>query len=437
MKCFGLFCVSIVLLSLSAHADRSESITGSVSIVLTKPLTEMQTKISKEKTRTTFKTELKLWLVENEIVSFDTATALGNFFFNAFYSELITKARESSSYRDKTWTSTITLPIATINQYTTEFNSRYDFKALHAWSQFVAAQKTNDNAVLMKQGLLTIFYASGHIGKPLANPAANEKRSSLIVDARNAYQAILNNLRITYDIPVCKGKCGYLSENVVHINADYQGAPLPGIGIVGRMPYGKTLFSVQTDQNGTCAIEPFRIPYGAMKGTFLTMYPNIGHSIDSSFFFTAEDFSLRLPQAQDLVIIFNTVPSTYVINSYSLIAANGQTIPADFQQKAPLSRFLKDSCFLQPAPSGTPPDLTIDVQWHISQYTDDETELTQLTAEAHISIKDRRLTADPITFTGIVYQKQYDVAIALPWGQYLWESSMALKRTIRAKLFDL
>jgi hypothetical protein len=175
-----------------------------------------------------------------------------------------------------------------------------------------------------------------------------------------------------------------------------------------------------------------KMPFVAY-GTFLNMRPNAGPAVDTSMTFRFQNLGLEPGSSLEQTLIFQLIKPGYRL-SYQVNAANEVDIPKDFHKETSISKFLQDSCHMDPVGDGETADLVLDVRLQVSSYSYDENEETRLKTETQTTMKQTGGSANRVEEVGVLYEKAYDSNHEIPTGLYFWETTIELRKLIREML---
>ncbi|MDD5676028.1 MAG: hypothetical protein PHC61_17790 [Chitinivibrionales bacterium] len=411
----------------------SDEIIGQKSVVLSKPLLKNTADEMRAGAQTNFGAQVRRMLLDYYNTPRDSGDPLVEHYLQGFIEHCRAAATYKTGFAGHTWSVSYSLNADSLKTIITEFNSRYDFRAMHAYTLLLDAEKDHDDLALLRYAVQSLCLASAHIGEPLKNPGTS---AILADDAKATLQKCLDKLSLTTSTLVISGACGVTRTNPIAVSAKIGDAPFAGCAVLATIPRVLKPFSVQADNQGVAWLPSFRIPYAAFRGTFLSIETNFGAMLDSGrgLVLTAGDLGIG---ASPTLVIFKTESPTFKLD-YSLSAANTIPIPKDFLQGDAIRKFLRDTCTLGAGASPTQPaDLTITVQCQLSSYTFDETEQTVLKTEALITITENRADGKSLQRSMVVDQKGYDYRSDAPIGAFLWESMGKLKQIVRGMLYEM
>jgi hypothetical protein len=423
--------IASALLFCFAFGAAARPVSGTASLKLKKPLSRELNEQVRASAMTAFKIDLWEWMKEEADVAVDTQNTIQKFHFRGYADSCLRKAKSESSIQGHDVSYTFTLSGEDAKALLESNNTRCYTISLRYYTLMKKALEDKAIADQYNLGIQTIFYTMGRMGTPIGIPDESTPRSFLLEEARKTMQALFNKFSVSSQDVVISGKPGSAPANPLQVQALIDTTPLPGVDLMCTLPGGRLICSGKTGADGKIAFPEFKIPF-ISKGSMLYVKPNVSTVIPGSPSFEAKDLGVTLPEQS---LVFNVVPPTYSL-AYKAYAASNINIPKDFADDAFIRKFLKDSCFLVPAPSDGSADLTITINSQVSSYANDETEQTMLKVENDVTITDS--SKKPLARKqAVAFEKGYENATALPLGLFFWEAASKSTRMIKAMLSGL
>jgi len=368
------------------------------------------------------------WLQRTGQAAPDLNNPVKKHFYSIFAKSCIKSAKQDSYFEGHEWTLNLDIKDAAVRELLAKHNADCQSKASQYWSAAQSAIENKQHVAIYSNCINALFFSMGNFER-------TEGDQNIEALSRKALQDFMGILKISYSTPIIKGKLGELCQTTVDIKATVGDQPFKGLVLLARLPYGRRIASLTTDDQGTAKLTNFKMPFVAY-GTFLHVVPNFGAIVNSGYTFEAKAFSIKLEQSQDQTLIFNTSAPTYNLD-YRATAANQVQVPTDFANDVRIRKFLQDSCHLAPAPSGRPAEISIEIQCQVASYQFDDREETDMKTEVQAAVKQNTVGGKSSERTEVLYKKTYDSNHPIPTGLFFWETTNALKQLIKEMLYEL
>ncbi len=426
----AILCNAIIPISL----PNAQEITGISYIELTSPVTPALKQKQRAIALDSLKSSLTFWVNEFFDNCLDPENAVSKYFLDTFIDRCVKKAKEKSFIEGRELTVEFTIPNHSLDLIISTHNTHFDSLTLRYWNTFSAAQKADRGGLLYYAGLNALFYSKAHIGSPL-DIAGVPTGLTLTQHLQSTMKKILNRIDISFSEPIITGKPPNYPQNQVTITISLDTVPYPNFPISIVLPGGKIVFASKTDTKGNVSLANMRIPFVA-HGAFLYVRPDFGMIIGPNLSFPAEAFGLKLTENIDQTIICNIIKPVFTLD-YTASSVNQVKIPPVFSEKSKILKLFADSLHLHLQKGSQKPDLAIQINCQISNYTFDEREETQMKVEAKTVVKDLRPGGQTVEKIEVLNDKFYDVSHEIPIGLFFWESSKALHDLIKRILDEL
>lgn len=432
MRLTTLMIIFMVIFT-SFSASTAQFLSGAATVNLSGPITQGQSDEARKAAGEKFKLELVDWFDKNAGLSFDTSNALDNYGLETFLDSCVKHCKEESSFKGKTWTVSYSMLAEETQNILKSYNIAYDSMALDAWTKLQSALQDSNPGLTLCEGIKAMAFANAHLGPPLSTPG-NES-VNLTDAAKNILQEFLKKLSVSSSGMIIQGRTGQPMQNPPTLIVTAAGKPLENVGFTGFLPNGREFFSKVTDADGKLILNDLRIPFVA-NGTILSVNLNLGHFLCCKQFLDIKAFGLQPKNSINQEFMFKIIKQTYTLK-YDAHSAGKINIPADFSSSSYIQKFLKDSCFLEPAQSGFPPDMEISINFQVSSYNYDETEETGIKVATQITIKG--LSHDPpkTEKDESVFEKRYDRSLDVPYGLFFWEAGGKTRESIKSILLRM
>jgi hypothetical protein len=280
-------------------------------------------------------------------------------------------------------------------------------------------------------GIQAIFYSMGRIEKSLDVPGVEEPGAFLVDDARKIMQNYLERISIRSKNFIISGKPGANLEQPLVLEVLRDTTPVPDFNLYGALAHGKKLFSGKTGPNGILTLQQFKIPI-VPKGAFLYIMPDFGAAVNFVCSFSASDLGIKSPEQ---TVLFNTVAPLFLA-TYKAQSAGALQIPKDFAEDRYLRKYLRDSCFLQPASGADKADLFFTVTNQVTCYSNDSTEETVYKVESAVTIADSSGSAIAKK-TALILEKAYETNSNYSPALFFWEATGKSFHMIKEMLGNL
>ena len=419
--------VGVVVLIMTANGF-CRSITGSTVIKLTSSLSKSMQDKALVVASANFTTDCIEWMKEDAGITVDTQNAIWRYHLSTFAENCLKIAKVESAFSGRDWKITLSLTSEQALTVLKDHNSRCHRLSLTTWTNLKKLLEKNINGEVFRLGIQAIFFSMGRMEKELDVPGIEEPGSFLVDDARKIMQDIIGKIAIRPADVIIRGKVGTIMAKPLVLEALRDTVRIPSFDIVIGLAQGKKIYFGKTDSSGVLTIPQFKIPFVA-KGALLYVSPDFGAAVNNVCSFTALEMGIKFPEQ---TLLFNVEPATFNL-SYSAGAASELSIPKDFSQPDFMFKYLRDSCFLKPAPSEAGADYFFRITTQVSSYSSDSTEMTTFKAENAVTIQDasKSKLADK---TGLVLERSYETNTPYPLGLFFWEAAKKSCRMVKDML---
>ncbi len=430
MKRFTII-ISFLVLTATARYTSGEDVVGASMMTLRGPVKDELRSVADSTAIDSLAQSLTDWISETLQMEFDLNNPVAKHFFDMVLTKAVNRAEKDSYIDGREWIVTITLPEQKMHDLVTEHNTRLDSLVRSFGRLAVEGAQHQRYAVVYNAGIKTLFYAAGIVGAPIGT-AEDSTRAEIVNSTRDELQKLLNTMKVTYSAPLLKGKPPNPIENDVTVTAVIDSVPFAELVLDGILPNGRKVVTLKTGADGKTDFGRMKMPFVAY-GTFLNMRPNAGPAVDTSMTFRFQNLGLEPGSSLEQTLIFQLIKPGYRL-SYQVNAANEVDIPKDFHKETSISKFLQDSCHMDPVGDGETADLVLDVRLQVSSYSYDENEETRLKTETQTTMKQTGGSANRVEEVGVLYEKAYDSNHEIPTGLYFWETTIELRKLIREML---
>jgi hypothetical protein len=425
---------ALALPSALRAADKGEMIRGGQSIVLNGPITDPVAARVKAQAFENLREEVLGWLEVNVYAEWNKGNGIDMMHLNTITRSCADRALQDSRFQGKKWLFTYEFPAATLAKTVTQWNQRHDALAVQSYVQFANALEERNLHDAYVFGVRTIVNARAHLGERPQTPGKSGK--DFLYETTMGLKSLLERLSLSSSEAVLAGKPGFPPEKDFTVIARIDSTPLAGVHVSAVVPGGRRTGTVSTDPSGVASFKSILMPY-TPNGTFFSVVVNPGAEIDSLGFFSLADLGLGLARAPEVSLMYKIVRPTFALN-YKASALGDMVIPRDFSQPEFLAKFLRDSCFLDPAPPGAnSPDLILGVVCQASSYYHDATESQVYRTEMQVEVEEKNGPRHARTQRSDMYEKSSKAGMEASTGIYFWEATRALGATIKAALGGL
>jgi hypothetical protein len=420
---FALSFASILILNLSIY---SQPITGSAEIQLSGPASSEQMNSVKEQAANQFKSQLVEWLSQDSGFFYDSTNILDNFNVNAY----LNSCKGESSITGKKLSFKYSIKPETAESLLIKYNEENRTKAFDCWTKIQTGLKDSNITMVISEGIKALAYVKTQ--KPLVIPGT--ENVFLSDSVKNILTEILNKLSVTSSDVIIKGRTGQICQNPPVISINFGNKPVEGIGFTGFLPDGRKCFSASSDSGGNISFSTFKIPF-IPNGALLIASFNPGLILGADFI-DINSFGLKLKKNLDQSFIFKTARLTYTLK-YSATSASALPMPADFSSNSHIQKFLKDSCFLDPATPALPADIDITISTQVSSYTYDESEETSIKFNTNVIVKGISFNPPRTKSEGSVFEKRFESKVQIPYGMVFWEAAGKIRELVLTTLKNM
>lgn len=423
-----IFCFLYVF---STNAENAEKISGVSTLELSTPVSPEIKEDQQKLALDSLSNFLTFWINEFFDNCLQPRNPISKYFLDTFIALCKKHAKEKTFVEGRKLTTEFIVTNDILDSIIASHNSHYDSRAFHFWNQASTAQKSNDDIAVFNAAVKALFYSMAHIGSPINVPDA-PPGTKLTKSVQSMLQKIINRINISFSNPIITGKPPNFPQSKVTIYVKIDSIPFPYFPLIAFRPDGKMVITVNTDSEGIASLANMKIPFVA-HGAFLYIQPNLGASIDKSLSFDIKSFGLKLTEKSDQTLIFNIIKPVYALD-YKATSVNQMEIPTVFSDIRTMHKFLTDSCFFEPSGGGKNPDISLQIQCQISNYTHDDKEQTQIKVESKIIINELKPKGSKVEKIAVLNDKYYEIGPNIPIGLFFWESSNALRALIKEML---
>lgn len=421
---FAFSCVSVLILYLSIYAQQ---ITGSATVELSGPVSAEQMNNVKALAKNQFTKQVIKWLSRDSSFSYDSSNVIDSINLNSYLSN----CNGESSIAGKKLSFKYFITPESAESLFVKYNEGSRSKALDSWTKIQAALNDTNIGTVFTEGIKALAFAKTQ--KPILIPGT--ENVFLSDSVKSLLNGILSKLSISSSDVVIKGKTGQVSQNPPVISITYDNKPVQGIGLTGFLQDKRQCFSALSDSAGKISFSNFKIPF-VSNGTLLVASLNPGLILGYSDFIGLNSFGLKTKNNLDQSFIFKTTRLTYTLK-YSATSASKLTLPPDFSSDSHIQKFLKDSCFLEPATSAMPPDIDITISTQATSYTYDDSEETSLKFTTNVTVKGISFDPPRTKSEGAVFEKRFENRVQIPYAIVYWEAAGKIREQILATLMKL
>ncbi|MFP4012873.1 MAG: hypothetical protein ACLFVQ_02205 [Chitinispirillaceae bacterium] len=393
-----------------------QAVSGSANIPLSGPVTEEISEKAKTTAEDFLRRELYIWLKENMSTTLDTANSGYSYVLDKFKERCLTLASEKSAFEGKIWRFSYVITDKNIREAIESHNQLFDSLARAQWQQFQGAIEQEKFTMALSAGVKALSCAIAHIGSG----------QGIEQEIRKGVQNFFDRMQVNSSEMVIEGKPGTLPVRSPSVTVAVDSTPLLGLGYSAFVLNGKKAFEVLTDDKGSFSLESYRIPY-VHNGNFLTLVPDAQFYTDAQTVISLEDLGLQMNKGQNLSFIYKVTTPTYTLDYRAASPKNEVKLPDNFLADSHIRKYLKDSCNLKPAPTGTTPDLTIRINAEISKPEYPQTGEASMMLLSRIDISGGDLEGSE----EMIYEKRHEKGVDIPLGLFIWEASGKLRSKIR------
>ncbi|MFP4163240.1 MAG: hypothetical protein ACLFQB_04825 [Chitinispirillaceae bacterium] len=418
-----VFCTALI--SLFAVSISGRTVVGISNTRLSGPITGEIKKNAKTDAAKVLKRELYIWIKEKTSTVLDTTKRAENYVLDEFQKRCLKLAKKESTFEGKVWKFSYSLTDNQMKGAIATHNQHFDSLAQSSWQQYRTAKEQNDYTIALSAGIKALSCAVAHLG-PKNKETENE------ADIRKEVQEFFDRMQVKSSAMMIEGNPGTLPEKSPEVTVLIDSTPLLGFGYTAFVQKGRNAFQIITDEKGGFSLSNFKIPF-VHNGSFLRLVPDAAFYTDAKQTISLEDLGLDMNRGQNLSFIYKVSTPTYSLEYKTSSHKEEVKMPEKFISDSHIRRFLRDSCNLKPAPSGTAPDLQIRINAEVSRPEYPESGEASLMLLSRIDITGMGLKGSG----DLQYEKRHEKGADISLGVFFWEASKSLRSKIREVLNNL
>lgn len=417
----------LVIIFLFTAIIMGQTVKGTSSITLNSPVTPELKRDQRSKAFKSFSFSMDRWIKKYFNISYRDSDSISKYFLMQFKQKCSDLAQESSSINKRTWKLTITLPDHILDSAAAAHNTYYSNLTKKHYNAMLQAEQNNDLPDQLTQTLASYFYAHAHIGERAPNGATPETDKQAL---RLRLQKLINQVSVTFNTPVIKGRAGHPPHETVNVQAKIGNTPIPNFPISCSLG-SLTIFEILCNKFGFADFSTFKIPF-VPNGSIINVKADLLKLVDPSLEINPKVLGLDLDGDTDQILMLNVRPALATID-FMAHSANQLPVSNAFSNKLQVEKFLKDSCSVYKPLATETPQYNITIRCQLSSYTFDQTEKKHVKMEVFMEITDKK-SGKRHTISDVINQKKYSSETVVFEGKFFWESSINLKQLIKKTL---